>query len=235
MLGVPRAEMSRLSSPIRRLALGHALQLHPLRLRVGVGELVVLPQPVQDLFFLQGGGGPPLVQLCHGPLQVQQVLVHLLARPVPGGPLRLQGVLLPVDGGEAVPESRSLLRQRIQLRSQRRDLRLGVGDVLPVGLHRPLLLGPVAGEIRAEGPQVPGAPGGGLRSAARAASALFLALISSVSSQTWPAAPTGRRAPAPPGPAPGRRWTPAARSPPGRRRSAVRCPTAGRRGSPARR
>ena len=52
-----------------------------------------------------------------------------------------------------------LLRQCLQLPFQRLDLRLGVGDVLPVGLHRPLLLGPVAGEVRAQGAQVRGAAG----------------------------------------------------------------------------
>ena len=162
MFGVPRAVMSRFSSPDPPVGLGHALQLDPLCLGVGVGEFVVFPQPVQDLLFLHGGGGPLLVQFGHRPLQVQQVLVHLLARPVLGSPLRLQGVLLLCDGGQPLPEGRAPARQLLQRRLQSGDLFLRGGDVSAVGLRHLFLLLPVTREIRAQRPQVRGAADCGL-------------------------------------------------------------------------
>ena len=122
----------------------------------------MFPQPVQDLLFLHGGGGPLLVQLGYRPLQVQQVLVHLLARPVLGGPLRLQGVLLLCDGGQLLPVGRAPARQLLQRRLQSGDLFLRGGDVPAVGLRHLLLLLPVTGEIRAQRPQVRGAADRGL-------------------------------------------------------------------------
>ena len=151
-----------LQLPDPPVGLGHALQLDPLCLGVGVGEFVVFPQPVQDLLFLHGGGGPLLVQFGHRPLQVQQVLVHLLARPVLGSPLRLQGVLLLCDGGQPLPEGRAPARQLLQRRLQSGDLFLRGGDVSAVGLRHLFLLLPVTREIRAQRPQVRGAADCGL-------------------------------------------------------------------------
>ena len=71
------------------VGLGDAFQLLPQCLGVGVGQLIGLPQPVDDLLLLHGPGVDFLFQPGRRAFQVQQVLVHLLALPVLGRPLRL--------------------------------------------------------------------------------------------------------------------------------------------------
>ena len=82
--------------------LGHRLDLHPLELGRLVGELVGLPQLVQQLLLLQGGGHLLLLQAGGLAADGQQLLVLLLA--LPGGlhPLPLQAHLLLVELGDGL-------------------------------------------------------------------------------------------------------------------------------------
>ena len=140
----------------------HALQLDALGLGVGVAELVMLPQPVQDLLFLQGGGGDLLLQTGGSPLQVQQVLVALLALLVAGGTLGLQGDLLLVQLRQAVPQGLPLPAQLVGGIFAAGDLRLGLGDGVPVLLYQVLLVLPAAGELLPQVLQVLEPSGGGV-------------------------------------------------------------------------
>ena len=142
--------------------LGDALQFNALGLRVGVAELVVLPQAVQNLLFLHGRGGHFLFQLGCGPLQVQQVLVHLLALLVPGGALGLQGDLFVVQGLQAVPEGLTTAGKTLHCLPAPCDLALGAVDVLPVGADGFLLLAPVSRQLPRQLAQVGGTVNSGL-------------------------------------------------------------------------
>ena len=80
---------------------GNRLNLHPLLAGGLVGQLIVLPQLVQKLLLLHGGGNLLLLQAGHFSLQTEQLLVFALA--LPGGldtlPLQLQLLLVhAVDG-----------------------------------------------------------------------------------------------------------------------------------------
>ena len=89
--------------------LGHALQLDPLSLRIGVGEFIVFPQAIQNLLLLHGGGSSLLFQTADGPLQIQQILIHLLTSTVLGGALSLQGNFFFVQCRQTVSERLGLL------------------------------------------------------------------------------------------------------------------------------
>ena len=125
-------------------------------------ELVVLPQPVQNLLFLHGGGGQLLLQLGGRPLQVQKVLVHLLAGPVLGGTLGLQGDLLLTQLRQPLAQGDALLSQGGGLLPQTLDLGLGIPDGLVALLHHGLLLGPAAGQVLRQAPQLRRPAGGSL-------------------------------------------------------------------------
>ena len=142
--------------------LGDALQLNALSLSVRVAELVGLPQPVQDLLFLHGGGGNLVLQLCRRHLQVLEVLVQFLAGAVFGGALRLQGDLLLVQRRQAVPEGLALGGEFFQFRFPPGDLSVGLVDVPLIGPDRLRLLVPVPGQTLRQLPQVGGTADGGL-------------------------------------------------------------------------
>ena len=84
-----------LSHPL--LGLGHALQLLPLGPGRLVGELVGLPELVQDLLLLHGGGHLFLLQHRDLPLHVQQLAILVPALLVGPVPLCLQGQALLVE------------------------------------------------------------------------------------------------------------------------------------------
>ena len=142
--------------------LGHALQLNPLCLRVGVVQLVMLPEPVQNLLFLQGGGGDLLLQPGGGALQVQKVLVHLLAGPVLGSALGLQGQLLLMQGLEPGLELLAPDREGGNGLFPLGDLGGGLVDVGLIGQEGLLLLPPAPAQVPGETAQVRRPAGGGL-------------------------------------------------------------------------
>ena len=106
------------------VGLGDALQLDPLLHSRGMAELVVLPQPVQDLALLHGAGGLPLLQPGHLPLDVQQRVVALLQLPVRGGALLLNAQLLLPQLLQLLPAEPNLLPQPLRLRCALFQLRL---------------------------------------------------------------------------------------------------------------
>ena len=107
----------------------------------------MLPQTVQDLLFLHGGGGDLLLQAGNAPLQIQKVFIHVLAGAALGRTLGLQVQLFPVQRPQALFQCPGLTVQRFQLLPELCLLGLGIGDRLAVRRHRRLLLRPVARQV----------------------------------------------------------------------------------------
>ena len=121
---VRRAEAADLPAQLSDAAirLGQALQFHALGPGVLIRQLVVVPQAVQDLLFLHGGGGPLLFQASGLPLQLQNSVVLFAALPVFGRALRFQFQLF---AGQVLQPG----AQRSALGLEFSDLALFFGDL----------------------------------------------------------------------------------------------------------
>ena len=121
-----------------------------------MAQFIGLPQLVQDLLFLHGGGGKLRFQPAGRPFQVQEGLVHLLTGPALGGALRLQGDLLPADDGQPLRNGGALGLQFRLSGCSPGDLPLGFIDLPLVLGQGSFLLAPVPGQLRRQLPQVGG-------------------------------------------------------------------------------
>ena len=110
--------------------LGDALQLHALALSLGVAQFIPLPQLIQNILLLHGGGVFLLLQPGHLTLRVEDLLIaalHLL-------------ILL----GAAALQLQLLRRQRCQLLLQLAASGPQLFRLLPMDIHLPagFLIGP---------------------------------------------------------------------------------------------
>ena len=93
---IRRAESLDIAGELRDAArrLRDALQLHALRLRLGMAQLIALPEPVEDLLFLHGRGVQLLLQAAHLALAGEQRVVCLAALALGRGAPGLERQLL---------------------------------------------------------------------------------------------------------------------------------------------